>query len=175
MIRIARLVCLTSACSPTTSRLRRSVAADAGRYAYSRAKVMLKIQGLFLLLTIAVAQSAFAADSPKDAPSFQKYFAEMRRCLSSSKIETCLPPNLNVHLTFEYQNDYHDSNKDFVRLVKSDKQFRDLVSSCFERNSKIVMEWYGYRLVRSSKYACSVSLVDNEWKLESFYNFFSNE
>jgi len=125
-----------------------------------------------IILFATVSNPLLANEDDGDNSSFQKYFAKMRQCLSSNNIKTCLPTYISSDVAKPGPNYTRD---EFVNLVLTDPSFKGHVSSCFDVTAQIITKWYGYRLIRSSKYACSVNLIDNKWKLESFYNFFSNE
>lgn len=133
---------------------------------------MKKIGPLLLLFLLSISHQALAADNAADNSEFQSYFANMRLCLSSDKVESCLPPKI-ANIISKPADDY--SKEQFVNLVISDPKFKERVSSCFLESAQIITSYGSRKLFRSAEYACEVRKTDGTWKLTAFYNFFSNE
>ena len=126
---------------------------------------------LFILL-MTISQYSLAASDASNEYSFQTYFANTRQCLSSDKIEACLPPRLDSIIS-KPADDY--TRDQFVNLVITDSSFRHRVSSCFAISAKIITVYGTTKLFRSEQYACEVMKIGGAWKLTAFYNFSSNE
>ena len=115
---------------------------------------------------------AFADSQASDQPSFQNYFANMRHCLNSDNIATCLPPNLNEIIAKPAEG---YTRQDFMEMVVNDPEFRAQVLSCFSIEAQIILDFGDSKLFRSGQYACSAEITDNRWRLSQFYLFFSHE
>jgi hypothetical protein len=115
---------------------------------------------------------AFADSQASNQPSFQNYFANMRLCLNSDNIATCLPPNLNEIIAKPAEG---YTRQDFVEMVVNDPEFRAQVLSCFSIEAHIILDFGDSKLFRSGQYACSAEITDNRWRLSQFYLFFSHE
>ncbi len=133
---------------------------------------MKNIRPLLLLFMSSTSHLSLAADNAAGNPGFQSYFANMSLCLSSDKIESCLPPKI-ADMISKPADDY--SKEQFVNLVISDSKFREKVSSCFLQSAQIITAYGSRKLFRSADYACEVIKIDGIWKLTAFYNFNSNE
>lgn len=133
---------------------------------------MRKIRPLLLLFLSSIPYQVLAADNATGSSGFQYYFANMRLCLSSDKVESCLPPRI-ANIVSKAAEDL--SKQQFVNLVISDPEFRKEVSSCFLESAQIITSYVSSKLFRSAEYACEVTKIDGVWKLTAFYNFTGNE
>ena len=127
---------------------------------------------LLLILLMAYSHHSVADGSSGDEAGFQNFFANMRQCLFSDRVEECLPARLDEIIAKPAEG-YR--KEQFVSFVANDSEFRKRVSSCFVVSAKIIMDFGKTKLFRSDKYACEVKKIDGSWKLTAFYNFFSNE
>lgn len=126
----------------------------------------------FFILLATISQYSLAASESSNASSFQTYFANTRKCLSSDRIEVCLPPALDSIIS-KPADDY--TRDQFVNLVITDTSFKNRVSSCFAISAQIIMAYGSTKLFRSGKYACEATNIGGAWKLTAFYNFSSSE
>lgn len=133
---------------------------------------MKKIRIFLLIFFWIISHQSLAADITAGSSGFQRYFANMRLCLFSEKIESCLPSKVD-NIVSKPADDY--ARDQFVNLVKSDLDFRENVSGCFLQSAQIITEWDSIKLFRSAEYACEVRKINGKWKLTAFYNFISQE
>lgn len=134
----------------------------------------MKKNSLILLIFVSMMTSQSIAEevSPAQPGGFQKYFAGMRFCLSSKKIETCLPPKVAPKVK-RPADDF--SKAEFVDLVVANGEFKKKVASCFASSARIILSYGSTKLFRSAQYACEAKQVNGVWQLTSFYLFFSQE
>lgn len=133
---------------------------------------MKKIRIFLLIFLSCISHQSLAADDNADSSGFQSYFANMRLCLFSDKVESCLPSKLD-NIISKPADDY--SKDQFINLVIADPDFREKVSSCFLESAQIITDWGSTKLFRSAEYACEVRKINGIWKLTAFYNFYSQE